>query len=284
VFHQPRRSGTGDLAGLWHSALRPKVEQKVEKRVEKKVDQRDKLLAEWDAKTKKEWNELLDTCDAKTRKTFEAVQKVVARERIQREALESTSSATRRRQTNTILHKIEVEKERLLSESNDPTSVVEVLDRAEQERREIIMTFPRPGDPKYVRVKAEMEEARVLSEKEIVQRDQKIVQNAIRENNSDPQRVADQYVQRLIERGTLQSAESLGMRRAPSPDGMWLDANPATGGSIRIRIYDYKVRYVSKAGLVNERVCGVGLAKAGRGDGSWEVTFTTKFGTLIGLP
>jgi hypothetical protein len=173
-----------------------------------------------------------------------------------------------------------------------------ILDNVEQERRRIIMTFPRPGDPKYIEVEVTPDtlgisreirfvwvgRTRLLNKKEAAQVDQKTLANAIRENSRDPQRVADQYMQSLVERGTLQSAAFVGIRRAPSPDGMWLAVNPATGGSMRIRIYDYRVRYVSKAGLVNERVCGVGLARAGRQDGSWLVTSTTKLGTVIGLP
>jgi hypothetical protein len=243
---------------------RPKVE---------KVDQRDKLLAELDAEIKE--------YSGNTKEAEEKLRKIEARERVQQKAMRSARSARHRGVIEENLAKIEKEKEPfkqkiveekmkriLMGGPDDADLPVNSKDRFEQRRRRIIMKFPRPGDPKYVEVKVEGA-IRILDEKEAEE-------YARLENSRDPQRVADQYIQRLIERGILKSAEFVGIEQG-------LDHNPATGGSmtLRIRIYNYRVNYISKAGLLNERVCGVGLASNG---GYWAVSHSTKFGTLLGLP
>jgi hypothetical protein len=272
--------------------FRLKIEnvEKVEKA--EKVDQRDKLLAELDVKIKK-----AEGARKKKALIDEKIKQLEVREQTQQKALRSAYSAKRRRTIEHNLENISREKQELNDEIRF-SSIDIILDEIEQERRRIIKKFPRPGDPKYVEVKvtpdtpgfmhsvigAWVGRIRLFDEKEAAQLGQKIEEYARLENSRDPQKVADQYVQSLIEKGILQSAESVGIRRGPSPDGMWLDVNPAGGPPIRIRIYDYRVKYVSKAGLINEMICGAGLARTGRQDGSWVVTTTTKLGILIGLP
>jgi hypothetical protein len=250
---------------------RPKVE---------KMDQRDRLLAELDVKTKKEIE------DAKKTKILndEKIRQLSVREQTQQKALKSATSDRQRRTIQERLHRIEAEKDDLLAELQD-LDVKKISDDAEQERRRIIMKFPRPGDPKYVmveggRILPEAEVARLAAEKKRLAEEKARLAEEERvrlENSKDPRQVADRYAQLMVDRGILKSFKFVGTEETVE------GAGPIAGKPVTR--YSYQVVYVSRAGLVNERVCGVDVYSS---DGiHWEVSPVMFLGGtpgMFGLP
>jgi hypothetical protein len=263
--------------------LRPKVETKVET----EVDQRDKLLAELEVKTKEE----VEGAKKKKALNDERIKQLDDRERTQRKALRSTRSAKERQHIEGRLAQISKEREWLNTEIRDSHADI-ILDDVEQKKRQIIKKFPRPGDPKYVEVEVTPDtlgisqdirfvwvgRTRLLDENEVAAMEQQTAVAAAekerREMTKDPLQVADAYLGSLIQKGVLKSAQFIGTDRA-------LDTIDGFQRAQSVPKYNYRVEYVSEGGLLNVRECFVLLY---RKDGGWAVTPTTVMATLGGLP
>jgi len=89
--------------------------------------------------------------------------------------------------------------------------------------------------------------------------------------------VADAWVGRLIDKGTLQEATFLAEKREPTCLDIGL--NPIRGD---IRSVHYKVKYTSEAGLVNEREAWVVVYK--QDNGIWQVSGETRLKTMLYNP
>lgn len=136
-------------------------------------------------------------------------------------------------------------------------------DELEQERRKVMIKFPEPGDPKFLTF-----ENRLFTEEEYE-----------KEKTKYPTLLAEDYIQDLLKRGIIKSAQYSGTSRHAIPmDGV--------GTGIPIKDFvnvRYKVQYVSKAGLVNERDAWVTVLTL---DGkTWNVSIRMKqLEVLGGLP
>jgi DNA gyrase/topoisomerase IV subunit A len=123
----------------------------------------------------------------------------------------------------------------------------------EQARLRFLLNNPLPGDPKYV------EDGGVVYTPE----DFAALQQ-LRQRNATPEVVADRYVERLLADGTVETAQRTGMRPFQLMNG------PPEPNTMMVF---YKCRYVSKAGLVNDREGYVMVNKDPRG--FWGVSSLT---------
>lgn len=106
----------------------------------------------------------------------------------------------------------------------------------EQQRRRVIVSNPIAGDPEFHEHNGQLYTPAEWMEFESFQRD-----------HSSPQNAADAVVRGLVKDGTLERATILDARKIASP---WTNQVDTTRKWYIVR---FQVRYVSRAGLVNDR-------------------------------
>jgi GYF domain 2 len=153
--------------------------------------------------------------------------------------------------------------ERTAAEKKRDTRLAEL----EQEKRQIQVQYPAPGDPKLIEYKGFIRTPEELAKIKLFE-----------DEHASPQKAADYYVRTLIDGKVLKEATCLKIANVELPAEALVYKLPIKES----RTVHYRIIYVSQGGLVNEREAWVNVFALE--DGYWYVSpFMKQFHVLGGL-
>jgi len=255
-------------------------QRKIEERragEERNLEQREKLLETLDAKKREEAAQLEEEVKKHQKDVADIGRKIaqiektlgISRKMVNGVMVENQTSNPldpRVKQLQSQIGKLQKDQTTAKSEEADAKKKRDTrMAQLEQERRRILVKFPVQGDPELAEHKGFLYKS-----------DELIKIKAFEDEHGTPQRAADYYIQSLLDSRVLEKAEFLRVSAVAPP----AEALLYKGQLKAYKTAHYQVRYVSKAGLVNDREVYVSVFALE--DGNWYVSPAMKKLEVLG--
>lgn len=217
---------------------------------------RAKALADLEGRHKTELQPLKKELD-KVIKTFD---QYAAREEKLEDLMEDARTAPQKQILSRDLEKVKQLRQAAFDRGEElKGKIADLATRYEQNRRRVILKQPLPNDPEYVEENGF-----------IFTRDELDELAKLKVDHGSPEVAADNYIQDLLKKGTLEAATRTRVRPFQLVNG------PPSNDSMMVF---YRCRYVSQGGFVNEREGYVIVGRDQRG--FWFITGLTKMSGII---